>query len=160
MFRRRCVIRLLSCAWTLIAFAPAAFAQSSSTASRLPVAATEPNSDAALGNLFLVSSSTFADSSIDAVADDDSKSSSNPDSNSDSGSDPGPSTPLPIGQVRPFPGLPETLPPLPDHFQISQDCAAGVLSGKDCKFHWWPALGEQLEDLTIETGWNLAQNHW
>jgi hypothetical protein len=61
--------------------------------------------------------------------------------------------------VRPFP-LPETIPAIPDHFQISQQCAAGTLSGKDCKFHWWPALGEQVEDLTVETSWNLAQNHW
>jgi hypothetical protein len=157
MFRPRCVVRLLSCAWTLIAFTSAAFAQSSSTPSQIPVVAAEQNPDAALGNLFVVSSSTFADSSIDAVADDDSKSNSNPDSNSDS--DPGPSTPLPIAHVRPFPGLPEE-PPLTDDFHISQDCATGVLDGKDCKFHWWPALGEQVEDLTIETSWNLAQNHW
>ena len=45
MFRRRCIIRLLTCAWTLIAFAPAAFARSSSIAGQLPAAATAQNSD-------------------------------------------------------------------------------------------------------------------
>jgi len=108
------------------------------------------------GDLVLASSSSFAVSSPpDSGA--DSKSSSSSDSDSILDANAISSAPAP---VRTFPGVPAPLPAVGDHFQISQRCADGTLSGKDCKFHWWPALGEQMEDLTIETSWNLVQNYW
>jgi hypothetical protein len=168
MFRRRCVPRLLSCASALLAFVPAGFAQSSSSTT-IPSSVTDsgmadsdPNSDSAPGELFFASASNFADFSIDAVADTDTnpKSSSDPDVNSNVDAARNSSDPRPLSPVRPFPGVPETLPAPPDQYRISQDCAAGVLSGRDCKYHWLPALSEQVEDLAVETSWNLAQNRW
>jgi hypothetical protein len=45
-------------------------------------------------------------------------------------------------------------------YKISQRCASGEIDGDACKFHWKPALLEQLEYLTIETSWNLSTNYW
>jgi hypothetical protein len=50
--------------------------------------------------------------------------------------------------------------PTEDNFNVSQQCADGQLSDKDCRFHWLPALGEQGEYLAIESSWNLVQNSW
>ena len=47
-----------------------------------------------------------------------------------------------------------------DDYKISQRCASGDLNEDGCKFHWKPALLEQLEYLTIETSWNLSTNYW
>lgn len=43
-----------------------------------------------------------------------------------------------------------------DPWDVSQKCGSGKLDGKACKFHWRPALIEQMQYLLIETGWNLG----
>jgi hypothetical protein len=47
-----------------------------------------------------------------------------------------------------------------DALTVSQQCAAGDIDRKACKFHWTPALLEQAEDLTVEQVWNLTTNKW
>jgi hypothetical protein len=58
------------------------------------------------------------------------------------------------------PGVDYEIPHSKNDFMVSQECADGELSGKDCRFRWLPALGEQGEFLAIETSWNLVQNRW